>query len=236
MRKDSFSLSFALIGLITLVYQLAAWLLLPFIGFYTDHNPKPYSLPVGGLHADRPVVAVGGAGGHGLVGVPSGIVAGGAHGLGRAPWAGAVAVPGGRQRRLGAGAAAGGEGSALGSDCAAPVAGTFALAQGSAWLVRATPMGRGCGASGGTVNRPCFMGFRPIQLSISAKGGSLLRSLAYSLLHTAQPSWRYAGIGANLARNVVRATERARVVRHASNKKRQKCRSVTCPDAASGAT
>ncbi|CUJ22377.1 MFS transporter [Achromobacter xylosoxidans] len=47
MLKDSFSLSFAQIGLITLVYQLAASLLQPFIGFYTDRNPKPYSLPVG---------------------------------------------------------------------------------------------------------------------------------------------------------------------------------------------
>lgn len=47
MLKESFSLSFAQIGLITLVYQLAASLLQPFIGFYTDRNPKPYSLPVG---------------------------------------------------------------------------------------------------------------------------------------------------------------------------------------------
>jgi FSR family fosmidomycin resistance protein-like MFS transporter len=47
MLKDSFSLSFTQIGLITLVYQLAASLLQPFIGFYTDRHPKPYSLPVG---------------------------------------------------------------------------------------------------------------------------------------------------------------------------------------------
>jgi len=47
MLKASFSLSFAQIGMITLVYQLAASLLQPFIGFYTDRHPKPYSLPVG---------------------------------------------------------------------------------------------------------------------------------------------------------------------------------------------
>ena len=47
MLKDSFSLSFAQIGMITLVYQLAASLLQPFIGLYTDRHPKPYSLPVG---------------------------------------------------------------------------------------------------------------------------------------------------------------------------------------------
>lgn len=47
MLKEGFSLSFSQIGLITLVYQLAASLLQPFIGLYTDRHPKPYSLPVG---------------------------------------------------------------------------------------------------------------------------------------------------------------------------------------------
>lgn len=45
--KDSFSLSFTQIGLITLVYQLTASLLQPAVGLYTDHHPKPYSLPIG---------------------------------------------------------------------------------------------------------------------------------------------------------------------------------------------
>jgi FSR family fosmidomycin resistance protein-like MFS transporter len=47
MLKGTFSLSFAQIGLITLVYQMSASLLQPFIGLYTDRRPKPYSLPVG---------------------------------------------------------------------------------------------------------------------------------------------------------------------------------------------
>jgi FSR family fosmidomycin resistance protein-like MFS transporter len=47
MLKSSFSLDFSQIGLITLVYQMAASLLQPFVGFYTDRHPKPYSLPVG---------------------------------------------------------------------------------------------------------------------------------------------------------------------------------------------
>lgn len=47
MLKDSFSLSFAEIGLITLVYQLAASLLQPCIGLYTDKRPTTYSLPIG---------------------------------------------------------------------------------------------------------------------------------------------------------------------------------------------
>jgi len=47
MLKDSFGLSFAQIGLITLTYQLSASLLQPCIGLYTDRHPKPYSLSVG---------------------------------------------------------------------------------------------------------------------------------------------------------------------------------------------
>jgi len=47
MLKDSFSLSFAQIGLITLTYQIAASLLQPCIGLYTDKRPTTYSLPIG---------------------------------------------------------------------------------------------------------------------------------------------------------------------------------------------
>src|SRR5690606_26023917 len=45
--KNSFSLTFAQIGLITLTFQLAASLLQPFVGIYTDRKPQPYSLAVG---------------------------------------------------------------------------------------------------------------------------------------------------------------------------------------------
>jgi MFS transporter, FSR family, fosmidomycin resistance protein len=45
--KKSFNLSFAQVGLITFTFQLAASLLQPFVGFYTDRNPKPFSLAVG---------------------------------------------------------------------------------------------------------------------------------------------------------------------------------------------
>jgi FSR family fosmidomycin resistance protein-like MFS transporter len=47
LLKESFSLSFAQVGLITLTYQITASLLQPVIGFYTDRHPKPYSLSVG---------------------------------------------------------------------------------------------------------------------------------------------------------------------------------------------
>ena len=47
MLKTEFSLSFAQIGWISLVYQVTASLLQPWIGLYTDKHPKPYLLPLG---------------------------------------------------------------------------------------------------------------------------------------------------------------------------------------------
>ena len=47
LLKDTLSLSFAQIGLITLTYQITASLLQPAVGLYTDHHPKPYSLSIG---------------------------------------------------------------------------------------------------------------------------------------------------------------------------------------------
>ena len=45
--KQSFALSFAQVGLITLVFQLTASLLQPAVGLATDHRPRPYLLVVG---------------------------------------------------------------------------------------------------------------------------------------------------------------------------------------------
>jgi len=47
LLKDSFSLSFTQIGIITLVFQMVGSILQPIIGSYTDKHPKPYSLVVG---------------------------------------------------------------------------------------------------------------------------------------------------------------------------------------------
>jgi len=44
--KENFNLTFTQIGLITFVFQLTSSLLQPFVGFYTDRKPKPYSLVV----------------------------------------------------------------------------------------------------------------------------------------------------------------------------------------------
>lgn len=47
MLKDKFALSFAQIGLITLVFQMTSSILQPFTGLYADRHPRPYSLSVG---------------------------------------------------------------------------------------------------------------------------------------------------------------------------------------------
>ncbi|PST82644.1 MFS transporter [Pedobacter yulinensis] len=45
--KTNYHLTFGQIGLITLTFQLAASLLQPFVGLYTDKKPQPYSLAMG---------------------------------------------------------------------------------------------------------------------------------------------------------------------------------------------
>ncbi len=47
LLKDSLSISFAQIGLITLVYQIAASVFQPVVGFYLDKRPNPWFLPIG---------------------------------------------------------------------------------------------------------------------------------------------------------------------------------------------
>lgn len=47
LLKEKFNLSFTQIGMITFVFQLTASILQPFVGFYTDKKPKPYSLVFG---------------------------------------------------------------------------------------------------------------------------------------------------------------------------------------------
>jgi MFS transporter, FSR family, fosmidomycin resistance protein len=45
--KDKYTLTFTQVGLITFSYQMAASILQPFVGFYTDKHPKPYSQLIG---------------------------------------------------------------------------------------------------------------------------------------------------------------------------------------------
>ena len=45
--KETYGLSFAQLGYITLTFQVTASLLQPLVGYITDKRPLPYSLPVG---------------------------------------------------------------------------------------------------------------------------------------------------------------------------------------------
>ena len=45
--KESFSLDFTQIGIITLAFNITASLLQPAVGLYTDRHPKPFSLTIG---------------------------------------------------------------------------------------------------------------------------------------------------------------------------------------------
>jgi len=45
--KDKFHFSFTQIGVINLMFQLTASILQPVVGYYTDKNPKPFSLAIG---------------------------------------------------------------------------------------------------------------------------------------------------------------------------------------------
>jgi len=47
MLKDSYGLSFAQIGLITLTMQVTSSFLQPMVGLVADHRPQPYSLAIG---------------------------------------------------------------------------------------------------------------------------------------------------------------------------------------------
>jgi len=46
--KESYALSFAEVGLITLAFQLTASILQPLVGHWTDRRPRPFAL-VGGM-------------------------------------------------------------------------------------------------------------------------------------------------------------------------------------------
>jgi len=47
LLKKSLHLDFSQLGLVTFAFQLTASLLQPFVGFYTDKRPQPYSLAAG---------------------------------------------------------------------------------------------------------------------------------------------------------------------------------------------
>jgi len=56
--KQNYNLSFSQIGLITFAFQLSASLLQPFVGYYTDKYPKPFSQVYGMLFSLAGVVTL----------------------------------------------------------------------------------------------------------------------------------------------------------------------------------
>lgn len=56
--KQKFNLSFSQIGLITFAFQLTSSIFQPFIGFYTDKNPKPFSQIYGMLFSLAGVISI----------------------------------------------------------------------------------------------------------------------------------------------------------------------------------
>src|SRR6516225_8502250 len=56
--KNSFQLSFTQIGYITLTFQLAASILQPLVGFYTDRKAQPFSLATGMVFSGVGLVAL----------------------------------------------------------------------------------------------------------------------------------------------------------------------------------
>jgi FSR family fosmidomycin resistance protein-like MFS transporter len=74
LMKESFGLTFTQIGLITLTFQMAGSIFQPVVGFYTDRNPKPYSLVVGMCLTLCGLVALAFANGFAMILVAAGLV------------------------------------------------------------------------------------------------------------------------------------------------------------------
>ncbi len=56
--KESYHLSFTQIGLITFAFQFSASILQPFVGYYTDKHPKPFSQLYGMLFSLAGIVSI----------------------------------------------------------------------------------------------------------------------------------------------------------------------------------
>jgi len=74
MLKSQFALSFGQIGMITLIYQVTASLLQPWIGLYTDKHPQPYLLPCGMMVTLAGIALLAGAGSYPMLLLGAGVV------------------------------------------------------------------------------------------------------------------------------------------------------------------
>lgn len=74
LLKQSFSLDFGQIGLITLTFQLTSSLLQPVVGYYTDKRPSPFSLTVGMTCSLLGIVLLASAWSYGVLLIAAGLV------------------------------------------------------------------------------------------------------------------------------------------------------------------
>lgn len=74
MIKDKFGYSFMQIGILTLVFQLTSSLLQPFMGYYADKRPAPYSLAWGMCFTLAGIVSLSVAGNFGLLLLSVGLI------------------------------------------------------------------------------------------------------------------------------------------------------------------
>ena len=74
LLKENYGFTFGQIGIITLVYQMTACILQPFVGRYADRHPLPFSLAVGMLFTLCGILLVAFANNFGLIVLAVGVV------------------------------------------------------------------------------------------------------------------------------------------------------------------
>jgi FSR family fosmidomycin resistance protein-like MFS transporter len=74
MLKAALNLDFGQVGLITFTFQCTASLLQPFVGYYTDRNPTPYSLVLGMASSLIGLLLMSVATGYGMVLIAAGLI------------------------------------------------------------------------------------------------------------------------------------------------------------------
>lgn len=74
LLKEKYGFSFGQIGVITLVYQMTACILQPFVGRYADRHPLPFSLAIGMLFTLGGILLVAFANNFGLILLAVGVV------------------------------------------------------------------------------------------------------------------------------------------------------------------
>ncbi len=72
--KDKYGLTFGQIGIITLVFQMTSSILQPFVGWYADRHPQPYSLSIGMVFTLLGIIMLSFANNYGLILLAVGVI------------------------------------------------------------------------------------------------------------------------------------------------------------------